>query len=332
VLYAEDQDDQWYPASLTKIMTAYLTFEAIRAGRLALDTRIACSEAAFAQPPSKVGLPLGAEMTVETALQALIVKSANDVAVMLAEAVAGSEPAFVERMNATAQRLGMTRTRFVNPNGLPAAEQITTARDLARLSAAVIRDFPEFRGLWAREDMRLGKRRLSTHNGLLRTYEGADGLKTGFICDSGFNVVASATRDGHQLMAVVLGESSGHERTLRAASLLEHGFQIHAWKALLGAPTLDTMPLAADAKPAASVRNTVVSWDCGGRRPVRTVKGRQKKTAPAATAAASEQDGAAVKPASKAAADAAPPRSPAPAKARPKPALAQSAKPAAKPQ
>ena len=120
VLYAEDADNQWHPASLTKIMTAYVTFEALKEGKLTMASKIGCSELANSQSPSKIGLPVGAEMTVETALQTLIVKSANDVAVMLAEAVSGSQEAFVERMNATAARLGMTRTKFVNANGLPA--------------------------------------------------------------------------------------------------------------------------------------------------------------------------------------------------------------------
>jgi len=167
ILYSEDADNQWHPASLTKIMTAYVTFEALKEGKLTLASKIGCSELANSQSPSKVGLPVGAEMTVETALQALIVKSANDVAVMLAEAVSGSQEAFVERMNATAARLGMTRTKFANANGLPAPEQVTTARDLARLARAVLRDFPEHASLWSMLEMRLGKRRLHTHNGLL---------------------------------------------------------------------------------------------------------------------------------------------------------------------
>lgn len=266
ILYSEDADDQWHPASLTKIMTAYLTFEALKSGQITKDTMTTTSETAHAQPPSKVGLPVGGQLTVELALKALIVKSANDVAVMLAETVAGSEEAFVERMNATARRLGMTRTRFVNSNGLPAPEQITTARDLARLSLAVLGDFPEYRELWAMADMRIGTRRLLTHNSLLKTYEGADGLKTGFICDSGFNVVASATRAGRQLMAVVLGESSGAERSIRAASLLDHGFQTYDWKMLLGTTTLDSMPLTTEPRAVASVRNSVTSWSCGGQQ------------------------------------------------------------------
>lgn len=278
VLYHEDQDHQWYPASLTKIMTAYLTFEAIKSGKLSLDSKILCSEAANLQPPSKVGLPVGAEMTVELGLKALIVKSANDVAVMLAEAVAGSEPAFVERMNATARRLGMTRTHFANPNGLPAPDQVTTARDLAKLSMAVLKDFPEHAHYWSMPNVQIGKLKLGTHNSLLKTFEGADGLKTGFICDSGFNVVASATRDGTRLMAVVLGEPTGHDRTLRAASLLEHGFQQYGWKTLFSSTSIDNLPLDADAKGPSSVRASVLAWDCG-HRPRRAVVKKSPKVA-----------------------------------------------------
>jgi D-alanyl-D-alanine carboxypeptidase len=266
ILYGEDADNQWHPASLTKIMTAYVTFEALKEGKLTLASKIGCSELASSQSPSKVGLPVGAEMTVETALQALIVKSANDVAVMLAEAVSGSQEAFVERMNATAARLGMTRTKFVNANGLPAPEQVTTARDLARLARAVLRDFPEQAPLWSMLEMRLGKRHLHTHNGLLTNYAGADGMKTGFICDSGFNVVASATRDGHKLIAVVLGEPTGSERTVRAANLLEHGFNTWAWKQLFPSATLDTMPIADDAKGPMTMRQAVISYECGTAR------------------------------------------------------------------
>ena len=276
IFYAEDPDDQWHPASLTKIMTAYVTFEAIKEGKLSLSSKISCSELANSQSPSKVGLPVGAEMTVEQGLQTLIVKSANDVAIMLAEAVSGSQEAFVTRMNATAARLGMTRTNFANANGLPDPQQVTTARDLARLAGAVLRDFPEHAALWSLLEVRIGKRRLHTHNGLLANYEGADGLKTGFICDSGFNVVASATRDGVRLIAVVLGEPTGRERTQRAASLLEYGFQTRAWAALFNPPTLAGMPIAADAKGPMTMRQAVVSYECGTAR--RRVAKVHKKT------------------------------------------------------
>lgn len=277
VLYAEDQDDQWYPASLTKIMTAYLVFEALRDGRIGLQDKIKVSELAHSQPPSHLGLPAGAEITVETALQALIVKSANDAAIMLAEAVDGTQEAFAARMNATAKRLGMTRTNYVNANGLPAPEQISTARDLARLTTAVVRDFPNYAYLWSMEEFRLGKRVLRNHNPLLHTYEGTDGMKTGFICDSGYNLVASATRDGQKLVAVVLGETTGGNRSARAANLLEHGFQTLGWKALFGTESLDTLPLAADAKGAVSIRQHVISWACGTGRRRAVARARKSK-------------------------------------------------------
>lgn len=272
VLYAEDQDNLWHPASLTKIMTAYVAFEAIRDGKLAVEDKVICSETAFKEPPSKVGLPVGAEMTVDLALKALIVKSANDVAVMLAEKIGGSVEGFVDKMNATAKRLGMSRTRFVNPNGLPAPEQVTTARDLAKLARAVVKDFPQHAGLWSMPAFQIGKLRLASHNTLLRTFEGADGLKTGFICDSGFNVVASATRDGTRLMAVVLGEPTSHDRSLRAASLLEHGFQHYSWKTFFDSTDLESLAVDTGAKPVISVRNTVLSWDCGYRPRARSVE------------------------------------------------------------
>lgn len=311
VYYAENPDDYWYPASLTKIMTAYVTFAALKAGRVTLETKLVSSEAAHAEPPSKIGLPVGATMGVELALKSLIVKSANDVAVMLAEGVSGSVEAFVAEMNATARRLGMSRTRFVNPNGLPAADQVTTARDLAILSRAVLRDFPEYAEYWALSDVRIGKRRLGSHNSLLRTYEGADGLKTGFICDAGFNVVASASRDGRRLMAIVLGEPSGTDRAIRAASLLDHGFQVQGWKQLFNTATVENLPLAADPKGPVSVRDQVVSWDCGGRPKARSVaKNREeaRKARMAEKAEAADGDEAA------AGEDAKPKKKPAPAR------------------
>lgn len=262
VLYSEDIDNLWYPASLTKLMTAYLTFEAIKDGRLKLDQRITSSAHARKQPPSKIGLPAEASISVETALQALIIKSANDVAVMLAEAIDGSEAAFVARMNATARKLGMGRTMFVNPNGLPAAGQVTTARDLARLTRAILKSHSGYSAYWAMPSMQLGKLKLRSHNSLLKTLEGADGMKTGFICDSGFNVVASATREGTKLIAVVLGEESADARTIRAASLLEHGFQQLGWKTLFNNDTIDNLPIAADAKGVISVRKQVTAWSC----------------------------------------------------------------------
>jgi D-alanyl-D-alanine carboxypeptidase len=172
----------------------------------------------------------------------------------------------------------MTRTMFVNPNGLPAPEQMTTARDLAKLTRAVIKEYPQYAGYWSMDDARIGKTRIATHNALLHSFEGADGMKTGFICDSGFNVVASATRDGRQLVAVVLGEPTGSDRTYRAASLLEHGFQSYGWKILFDAPNIDNTPIDADAKGVTSIRQNVISVECGtGARRARRAKGKGPK-------------------------------------------------------
>jgi D-alanyl-D-alanine carboxypeptidase len=244
VLYAEDPDAQWFPASLTKLMTAYVTFQALKAGTVTPDTKVICSQTAARQAPSKLGLPVGGSITLDTALKVLIVKSANDVAVMIAEAVAGDQANFIARMNEAAQHLGMTRTRFANVNGLPDERQVTTARDLAKLARAVIVEFPEHADLFSSIQVQVGKKTMRTHNGLLVSLPGADGMKTGFICESGFNVVASATRDGRKLVAVVLGEPSVASRNDRATDLLEKGFRRYFWKSLFGT-SLDGLAMQA---------------------------------------------------------------------------------------
>ncbi|MGH6865123.1 MAG: D-alanyl-D-alanine carboxypeptidase family protein [Methyloceanibacter sp.] len=244
VFYAEDPDVQWFPASLTKLMTAYVAFHALRDGEVTPDTKVTCSKHASVQAPTRLGLPVGGSITLDVALKVIIVKSANDVSVMIAEAVAGSEEAFVKRMNEAAKRLGMTQTQFANPNGLPDERQYTSARDLARLARAIIVEFPEHAGIFAEQEVQVGQKQLRTHNGLLRTFQGADGMKTGFICDSGFNVVASATRDGRKLVAVVLGEPSTATRNIRAAELLENGFKRYFWKSLFGT-SLDGLAMQA---------------------------------------------------------------------------------------
>ncbi len=228
VLYSQEAFDPWYPASLTKLMTAYLMFKAIRDGRTSLDARVANTPTAQAQPASKLGLPAAATLPMETALKSLIIKSANDVAVMLAEHISGSVDEFVIEMNRTARGLGMVGTLFVNPNGLPAAGQVSTARDMALLARAVILEFPEYNEIFGMPSFRLGQRNLRSYNSLLRTFEGADGMKTGFICASGYNIVASATRDGRRLIVVVLGAGSANQRAEIASTHLELGFQ-NAW-------------------------------------------------------------------------------------------------------
>src|SRR3989337_1640969 len=169
VFYAEDPDASWFPASLTKLMTAYVAFQAMKEGTVKPDTKVVCSKKATEQAPSKLWLKEGEAITLDIALKVLIVKSANDVAVMLAETVAGSEEAFVARMNEAAQRLGMTRTSFANVHGLPDERQVTTARDLAKLARAIIVEFPEHADLFTTIQLQVGKKLLRTHNGILVT-------------------------------------------------------------------------------------------------------------------------------------------------------------------
>jgi D-alanyl-D-alanine carboxypeptidase len=224
VLQADNATMPWYPASVTKIMTAYVTLKAVKEGRLTLEQTLTVSPVAASQSPSKMGFKPGTQVTVENALAMMMVKSANDMAVVLAEGVGGSIDGFSAMMNQTAQRLGMTQTSYVNPNGLPADGQITSARDLAILARAVIRDLPEYEYFMHIPAIRFGRRTTNNFNKLIGRYPGADGFKTGFICASGYNLVASATRNGKRLIAVVLGSSSGQARAVRAAQLLERGF------------------------------------------------------------------------------------------------------------
>jgi D-alanyl-D-alanine carboxypeptidase len=224
VLQADNATVPWYPASLSKMMTAYVTLKAVKEGRISLDTLLTVSPVAASQSPSKMGFKPGTQVTVDNALKMMLVKSANDMAVVLAEGVGGSIDGFSTMMNGTAQKLGMTQTSYVNPNGLPADGQITSARDLAILARAIIRDLPEYEYFVHIPSIRFGRRVTQNFNKLIGRYPGADGFKTGFICASGYNLVGSATHDGRRLIAVVLGASSGTMRAVRAAQLLDRGF------------------------------------------------------------------------------------------------------------
>jgi D-alanyl-D-alanine carboxypeptidase len=224
VLHADNASYPWYPASVTKLMTLYLTLRAIKDHRITPDTLFTVSRNAAAQSPSKMGLPTGTQVTVDNAIKMLMVHSANDMAVVLAEGVDGSIENFADDMTRTAHALGMTESSFVNPNGLPADGQITSARDLAILARALIRDFPEYDPYWHIAAIKYGKRVMRNTNSLIGRYPGIDGMKTGFICASGFNVVATATRNGRRLIAVVLGAPSSAARAVKAAELLESGF------------------------------------------------------------------------------------------------------------
>ena len=205
-LLEQNAGTAWYPASLTKLMTIYLTFAQLKVGTLTFETRVPFSQHAVSMPESKLGIGIGGSITVEQALLALISHSANDVASALAELIGGSEPAFAKRMTDTATRLGMTATRFDNANGLPDPENYTTARDLALLALALMRDFPQYYGYFQTQEFMFGKRRIGPGVKFLKLYAPyADGLKTGFICASGFNIVGSAVRDGRRLVAVAFG-------------------------------------------------------------------------------------------------------------------------------
>ncbi len=225
VLYQHNADSRHYPASLTKMMTLYLVFEALDAGRLAMSTAIKVSARAARQPASKLGLKAGHRITVRDVILGLAVKSANDAASAIAEAMAGTERKFGRLMSAKAQALGMTNSRFRNASGLPNRRQLTTARDMATLIRALRRDFPQYYGFFKIKNFRYGGRRHENHNRLLDRYAGADGVKTGFIRASGFNLAASAERNGVRLIAVVLGTRSPRARDLHAMGLLERGFE-----------------------------------------------------------------------------------------------------------
>jgi D-alanyl-D-alanine carboxypeptidase len=224
VLRAENATYPWYPASTTKLMTLYMTLSAIRDHRITFDTLFTVSPNASAQSPTKMGFPIGTQVTVDNAIKMMMVKSANDMAVMLAEGIGGSIDEFSQEMTDTAHRLGMTETNYVNPNGLPADGQITSARDLAILARTLIREFPQYSFYWHIPAIKFGKRVVRNYNPLLGRYPGTDGMKTGFICASGFNLVATATRNNKRLIAVVLGAPSGAARAVKAAEMLESGF------------------------------------------------------------------------------------------------------------
>ncbi len=238
VLYSQNPTLPWYPASLTKLMTAYVAMHEVRNGRLRMDDMFTVSARAAGEPPSKMGFSAGTQIRLDNALVIIMVRSANDVATTIAEGVSGSVENFVDMMNFHAARLGMHDTLFANAHGLPDARKRTTARDIAILARALYREFPEQRALFGLDSIRYGNSTMRTYNGLIGRYPGATGMKTGYICSSGFNVVVTAERRGRRLVAVVLGAPSAAERTIRSAGLLEYGFSRFGW----GATTLEALP------------------------------------------------------------------------------------------
>lgn len=224
VMYSVDADEPRYPASLTKMMTLFLTFEAIDHGRVRLSDRMSVSAHAASQPPSKLGLRPGEAITVEEAILALVTKSANDAAATLAEYLGGSEPVFAQQMTARAHALGMTGTYFRNASGLPDPGQVTTAHDMARLGQALLSHCPHYYPYFSTETFYYGGVAHKNHNRLLGTYDGVDGIKTGYINASGFNLVASAARGGHRLIGVIFGARSSAQRSRMMTALLDGGF------------------------------------------------------------------------------------------------------------
>ena len=223
-IYSRSADRPRYPASLTKVMTLYLLFEELEAGRLNLTTRMTVSPRAASQPPSKLDLRPGSTITVDQALRALITKSANDVAVVIAEHIAGSEYRFAQRMTSRARALGMRRTRFMNASGLPNSRQLTTARDMARLAIRIRENFPDYYGYFSITEFRFNGRRYTNHNNLVGRYAGTTGLKTGYTRASGFNLTATVERDGKYLIGVVLGGRSARSRDDHMVSILDRAW------------------------------------------------------------------------------------------------------------
>ena len=246
VLHSSNPDARRHPASLTKIMTLYLLFEQLESGKLKLDSQLKVSEHAASQSPTKLGLKAGSTIQVEDAIKGIITRSANDASVVVAEAIAGDEDDFAELMTSKAQALGMTRTVYKNASGLPDDEQVTTARDQSILGRAIQERFPRYYKYFSTRSFSFRGQWISNHNRLLGRVEGVDGIKTGYIRSSGFNLVTSVKRGNRHLVAVVIGGSSAGKRDARMRELIgEHIAQ---------ASTKRTAPMMAEAEPKAEAK------------------------------------------------------------------------------
>lgn len=253
-LASDRPDELRHPASLTKLMTIYLTFSALDSGRLSLGDGLQVSVNALNAPPTKMGMSPGGTVNVRDATMALVTRSANDAAVLLAEGLAGSEEAFARLMTQKARQLGMTSTVFRNASGLPNSEQVTTARDLAKLANALLRDYPHYYAIFSVQSYTYRGRTLENHNRMLGSYEGADGLKTGYTNASGFNLVMSAMRDNRRLIGVVMGGTSAAQRDRTMAALMDRGFSL--------AQAMQLSPWTSLRKPG-SARYTAAQFDPG---------------------------------------------------------------------
>ncbi len=244
VLMQSDATQPWFPASTTKLMTTYVALSAVRDGRLTMDTPLTMSQRAARNPPSKMGFRPGTLVTLDNALKMLMVKSPNDVAVMVAESISGSVESFADEMNKAAVKLGMKESHFVNPNGLHDPDHYSSARDMAILARALLKEFPEHADLFDIAELQLGRQFIRNHNGLIGRYPGADGMKTGFTCPAGWNVVATAEHQGRKLIVVVFGSTSPRFRNDQAVMLFDRGFAMNGT-----GQTLDALPASAVTSP-----------------------------------------------------------------------------------
>lgn len=257
VLYEEDASQSWHPASLTKLMTANLAFKAVREGRISDMTPIVMTAHAASVPPSRLGIPAGHGLMLGDALRIMLTRSMNDVATAIGENLAGSEVGFVAAMNAEASRLGMKGTHFANASGLPDPSQVSTAEDLAILARHIIREYHERMPLFSIPELSVSGKTFRNTNGLIGKYDGADGMKTGYVCSSGFNLVSTAERNGRRLVSVVLGAPNPKQREMASARMLDYGFEAKR----AGGTSLTSE--AASPRPAADMKD----WRCGKSYP-----------------------------------------------------------------
>lgn len=269
VLYSENADSRLHPASLTKMMTLYIAFEAVRLGEISLDTMVTISANAAAEPPSKLGLRAGQRIQLRYLIRAAAVKSANDAATAIGEAIEGSEAAFARRMNRTARALGMTRTTFRNAHGLTESGHLSTARDMTILGRHVFYDYPQYYNIFSRRTTQAGVREVSnTNRRFLDAYEGADGIKTGYTRAAGFNLVASAERRRERIIAAVFGGASTADRNARMASLLDLGFERAPSRVALNRPSLpryDEVPSSANVEVVVANADGSIDTNVAGR-------------------------------------------------------------------
>ncbi len=267
ILSQDDAFQRWYPASLTKLMTTYVAFRMIESGQITLDTPIRMTARSVKEPPSRSGYKVGSELTLDNALKIMLVRSTNDVAMAIGETLGGSEDKFAALMNDEAQRLGMYGTHFVNPNGLYSDDHYTTARDLAILTLHLRREYPQYAHYFDIEAIDYGnKKSQANYNALIGRFQGADGMKTGFVCPSGYNLIGSATRNGRTIVTVVLGEMTITSRVTKAADLLGKAFETKGAGQTLdtlqpyGSPTRD---VAVNMRPTVCSKQAAASdnWD-----------------------------------------------------------------------